>query len=155
MNINPISFGRTVKVNAPLNVAKRATQLINMDKTVVGSKNEKEVQRKLVKLFYDSPQGAAQAVSVNGQSYIVTGEESQRVAELKFDRGFQLEAAERLFGKGSMYDTVKDCENDRYEDLLKGIISETEEPVSVLFNYSKASHRAKAKVKLNSMNVIL
>lgn len=155
MNINPISFGRTIKVNAPLNVAKRATQLINMDKTVVGSKNEKEVQRKLIKLFYDSPQGAAQAVCVNGQSYIVTGEESQRVAELKFDRGFQLEAAERLFGKGNMFDAVKDCENDRYEDLLKGIISDTEEPVSVLFNYSKASHRAKSKVKLNSMNVIL
>ncbi len=155
MNISPVSFGRTIKVNAPLNVAKRAAKLVNMDKTVVSSKNEKEVQRKLIKLFYDSTQGAAQAVSVNGQSYIVTGEESQRVADLKFDRGFQLDAAEKLYGKGEMYDIVKGAEDDRYDDLLKGIIYETEEPVSVSFKYAKASHRAKSKVKLNSMNVIL
>lgn len=155
MNISPVSFGRTVKVNAPLKVAKRAANLVNMDKTVVSSKNEKEIQRKLVKLFYDSPQGAAQAVSVNGQAYIVTGEESQRVADLKLDRGLQLDAAEKKYGKGGMYNIIKGAEDDRYIDLLKGVIYETEEPVSLSFKYGKASHRAQSKIKLNSMNVIL
>lgn len=155
MSINPVSFGRTVKVNAPLKVAKQAAKLINMDKKVVGSKDEKNVQKKLIVLFDDSTQGAAQAVSVNGYSYLVTGEESQRVADLKFDRSIQLDAAKKLYGNGEMYDIVKSAEDDRYDDLLKGIIYETEEPVSLSFKYSKASHRSKAKVKLNSMNVIL
>ena len=29
MNVNPVSFGRTVKVNAPLNVAEHTVNLIN------------------------------------------------------------------------------------------------------------------------------
>ena len=49
MNINPVSFGRTVKVNAPYHVAQQAANLVN-DQNV--SKEEKQVQKQLKTLFF-------------------------------------------------------------------------------------------------------
>ena len=53
MNINPISFGRTIKVNAPLNVAHRMAELINQSKEVQDT-SEKTSQQALKKIFYDA-----------------------------------------------------------------------------------------------------
>ena len=49
MQIRPISFGRTIKVNAPISVSKHAANLINSVQTIRG---ESDVQQQLKTLFY-------------------------------------------------------------------------------------------------------
>ena len=50
MNTNPVSFGRTIKVNAPIPIAKHAADLIN---SVQNRKGESRVQQQLKGLFFD------------------------------------------------------------------------------------------------------
>ena len=40
MNISPVSFGRTVRVNAPLSDAKYLANLINANNVLSGKKEE-------------------------------------------------------------------------------------------------------------------
>lgn len=150
MNINPVSFGRAVQVNAPLKVAKRAAKLINMNKPVAGSKDEKKVQQKLTVLFDDSLKGGkAQAVSVNGKSYILTGKESEKLSEIKLSKKESINLAKKYYSKTYMYETIKEDEKNLYNKRLESIISKSEEPYSIDFKYSKS------KDKLKSINLIL
>ena len=126
MNISPVSFGRTVRVNAPLSDAKYLANLINANNVLSGKKEEKQAQDRLKTMFYDREVGKARAVQVSGKSYILTGEASQRAKVLLEDRQFQLDAAMALYGKSEMYDLVKGAEDDRYDDYMKLLISETE-----------------------------
>lgn len=141
MNVSPISFGRTVKVNAPLAVTKQAVELINNPQT---KKGEAKVQQQLKTLFYDSDEGKAKAVCVNGQSYILTGKDSQSLKALENARECQLYAAKKNYGESPMYDLVKDSEDDRYTDLVKLLVAETEEPVELNLEYQKRKHRIKS-----------
>ena len=131
MNINPISFGRTVRVNASLSDAKQIANLINLDNATSDKKEVKDSQDKLKRIFYDREDGDARAVQVYGQSYILTGEASQMAKTLIEDRQFQLDAAMKLYGESEMYNLVKGAEDDRFEDYMKLLIFETKEPISI------------------------
>lgn len=131
MKINPVSFGRTIKVNAPLSDAKYLANLINADSVHLDKKEDNSTQSKLQTMFYDREEGEARAVRVYGESYILTGEASKRAKALLEDRQFQLDAAMELYGKSEMYNLVKGAEDDRFEDYMKLLISETKEPVSI------------------------
>ena len=75
MNISPVSFGRTIRVNAPLNVAQRMADIANQDKKVK-DKKERKVQKELKSILSDTRMGCAQAFEVSGDSYIVSGVDS-------------------------------------------------------------------------------
>ena len=145
MNVNPVSFGRTIKVNAPLNVAEHAADLIN---SIPTKKGESRVQQQLKSIFFDSEDGRARAITPYGKTgdvYIVTGEASKEVGALIKDRQFQLNAAKKNYGNDSFaFNCVKDAENSRFEDLLKMTIHETEEPLELDINYSQRKHRIKS-----------
>ena len=127
MNVNPVSFGRTVKVNAPLKVAEHAADLVNSLST---KKGEARVQQQLKSFFFDSELGRARAIAPYGKTgdiFIVTGEDSNEVGELIKDRQFHINAAKKNYGNDSFaFNCVKDSENARFEDLLKLTIAETE-----------------------------
>ena len=82
MNISPISFGRIVKINAPLSVTQRMVDIINQDKSV-SDKKERKVQQELKSIFSDTTLGEAQAVDVDGVSYIFTGDDSLAYSDVK------------------------------------------------------------------------
>lgn len=149
MNVNPVSFGRTIKVNAPVKVAEHAADLIN---SVPNKKGESRVQQQLKTLFHDSRWGRARVVAPygkHGDVFILTGTESEEVAELIKDRRFQLSKAKENYGKDSdMYGYVKDAEDARYNDLLKLAIHETQEPIELNLEYCNRKHRIK------SMNIV-
>lgn len=135
MNINPVSFGRTVKINAPVPVAERAAQLLNAKKNIGSDKKEKKAQQELKKIFSDIAQGRAQAVSVNGVSYIVTGEESKKVSDFKIDKAIHLIEAKREYKEGPQLRKIKSEEEFRYNNLLKTLINNTIEPISISVKY--------------------
>lgn len=82
MKTNPVSFGRMVKINAPLTVTQRMADIINQDKRVQ-DKKERKVQQELKSIFYDTNIGNAQAVDVNGVSYIFSGDDSLTYSDVK------------------------------------------------------------------------
>ena len=146
MNVNPVSFGRTVRVNAPLQIAEHAADLVNSLPT---KKGEARVQQQLKTFFYDVEKGEGRARAIaplgkDGSVFIVTGEDSRAVGELAKDRKLQIEAAKKNYGKCEMYEMVKDAENARYKDLLTLTISENLEPVELYMDYSQRKHRIKS-----------
>ena len=85
MKTGPVSFGRMFKINAPLNVTQRMADIINQDKSVQ-DKKERKVQQELKSIFYDTNIGNAQAVDVNGVSYIFSGDDSLCLSDVEKER---------------------------------------------------------------------
>ena len=145
MNTNPISFGRTIKVNASIPVAKHAADLIN---SVPNRRGESRVQQQLKGLFFDSEQGSARVITPYGKTgdvFIVTGEASNDIAALKKDRNEQLSAAKKNYGADSFtFNLVKEAEDSRYDDLVKLTIHESKEPLELNIDYSQRKHRIKS-----------
>ncbi len=145
MNINPVSFGRTIKVNAPLSVAKHAVDLIN---TIPQRRGESRVQQQLKVIFYDTDKGRARAVAANGESgdvYIVSGMAGNDVGLLIKDRNFHIDEAKKTYGEDCYtYECIKEAEDERYTDLLTLVLFETEEPMELDIDYSKKKHRIKS-----------
>ena len=146
MNVNAVSFGRTVRINAPLKVAEHAADLVNSSPT---KKGEARVQQQLKTFFYDAEQGSSKARAIaplgkDGSVFIVTGEDSKAVDELLQDKKLQLEAAKKNYDRSEMFEMVKDAENARFKDLLTLSISENLEPVELNIDYSQRKHRIKS-----------
>ena len=143
MNINPISFGRTVKVNAPYGIAEHAANLVN---DINVSSEEKEIQRKLKTLFFDrSKNGQTQVINYDSKtSYILSGEESERANALRTEMIEANDAAEEFYGAGSMLEIAKETHADRYEDLIKLLISETEDGTELGIEYDKDKKQIKS-----------
>ena len=156
ININPVNFGRTIKINAPSNVAKRMADLVNTDSEEKDSE-ERSIQQKLKKLFYDTHLGTAQVIDVNRKTYIVTGEESQSITDLTLSVEDNKSTALYAYGNGEMYNLVSEAENKRYKDGVKSIINRTKEPVSIYAShgYIKDPEVGSDRVKVKSINVIL
>lgn len=147
MNVNQVSFGRTVKVNAPLKVAEHVADLVN---SLPIKKGEARVQQQLKTFFYDAEHGNGRARAIapngkNGDVFILTGDESIELGELIKDRETQLNAAKNNYGeKSDFYSYVKEAENDRFKDVATLLISDTLEPVELDIDYSQRKHRIKS-----------
>ena len=84
MKTSTVSFGRIVRINAPINVAQRMADIINQNKSV-SDKDERKVQKELKSIFCDTNIGSAQAVDVDGVSYIFTGDDSLSFSDTRKD----------------------------------------------------------------------
>lgn len=144
MNINPVSFGRTVKVNVPYHVAQQAANLVN-DQNV--SKEEKQVQKQLKTLFFDrTKDGEAKVFSTSPNvSYILSGEESEHANALRFEMDEMIEAGREYYGSNSPAASLKaDIEAERYEDLMKLLIAETYDGTTLDIDYDESKGQIKA-----------
>ena len=144
MNINPVSFGRTVKVNAPYHVAQQAANLVN-DQNV--SKEEKQVQKQLKTLFFDrTKDGEAKVFSTSPNvSYILSGEESEHANALRFEMEEAIEAGREYYGADNpLSDITFECESERYEDLMKLLISETYDGTELDIDYDETKGQIKS-----------
>lgn len=159
MNISPVSFGRTIRVNAPLDVAKRMAELVNQSR-LVNDSEERSAQQKLKTLFYDSNVGSAQVVQVNEQQYIVTGDTSLAVSDLKLDAAIHINCAKNAYGESEMYEMVKEEETKRCNEYLDLIIQTSEEPLSISTKYTDVPNGKEwdsvgTKIKIKSVNLII
>ncbi len=89
MNIAPLSFGRIVKVNAPLNVAEKVADLVN-------GKENGPAARKAKGIFCDS--GSGEAIALNptrkqNESYIFSGLDARKAREIETDMRIECERA--------------------------------------------------------------
>lgn len=87
MNVTPLSFGRIVKVNAPLEVADKVTDLVN-------GKGRGEVAKVAKGIFCDYGSGEAVAYNPTGRknvSYIFSGSDANKAREIETDMRIECE----------------------------------------------------------------
>ena len=155
MNISPVSFGRTVKINAPLKVAHRMAELINQSRNVKDME-EKSAQQRLKAMFYDSNVGSAQALEVNGESYIVTGETSHLVSDIRLDSAIHINSAKNTYGDSKDFARIREEEIKRCNEYLSIIVQMNKEAICITPQYGyETSKPICDRVKIKSINVVL
>lgn len=155
MNISPVNFGRTIKVNAPLNVAHRMAELVNQNRYVPDSE-ERSAQQRLKSLFYDANVGSAQALDINGESYIVTGETSHSVSDIRLDSAVHIMAARKTYGDSKDLARIREEEIKRCNEYLSIIVQMNKEAISITPQYGyETSKPICDKVKVKSINIML
>ena len=155
MNISPVAFGRTVKVNAPLNVAQRMAEIINQSRSVQ-DREERTSQQKLKSMFYDANIGSAQALEIDGQSYIVTGEESRAISDLKLDTAIHINSAKNTYGDSKDFARIKEEEIKRCNEYLELMVQMNKEAICITPQYGyETSKPICDKVKVKSINIML
>lgn len=123
LNTN-VSFGHTVKVNAPLRYAVKLEKMINNPEEYP---NEKEVTEKLKDTFDDvTPKGKAIAFSDGpNRSYILTGKESEEAAKIKDGFTESVRSLDSFCQGGTERDFAHIMLCDRFNSDIKSLISRT------------------------------
>lgn len=139
MNINPISFGKTVKVSAPFHEARRIANAANGN-----PKLKPEVQQAIEKIFNDRDKGHALAFYFDGSKdtgYIFSGKESREYLKLLKKRATSVKnikskAFEQLLEEEQIQkqekikrDEINNVLKERYDfnRKVQNLISKTEE----------------------------
>ncbi len=148
MNISPVSFGRTIKINnAGYGVAEHVADLVNRNRP---QKGEERVQQQLKTLFYDSKVGKARALEVssceegNGD-YIVTGNASNIINKILEPFDFLIdEIRSRHDGEYSKEEDYAMNYYSRFEDDVNQVIADTKENVAINIDYDYDQQKIKS-----------
>ena len=144
MNINPISFGRVVKLNQPIKIAQKIADIASNRNGIHELASDKKIQE----IFQDQTETGVIAIKINSDkksSYLVSGDEGEITRDI----------LEELFA---------DCENCIYDENDKQNNPTIERPcdradkdLETLINLSKISKlkisfKDKSKTKIKSIN---
>lgn len=143
MNIAPISFGKTIKINASETAAHEAASLINNPKV---DKCCKSVQNKLKQTFNDvTPRGEAYVYTIpeDKETFILTGKESEKATEYYVDMVDDTEEMGRYYGAGHLFDISSNAAVERFQERMKSLINSTRDN----FEISLAFDQEKCKIK--------
>ena len=123
MNVNPISFGKTIKVNSSIASSCRAAGVINGHAC---TPNEENMQIMLRGIMPDYQEGQAQAFSFEDEtSYILTGKESVEATKLLDSLLEKIGVAKKQDSYKGYYEDILRCESAKYLDSMKHLILRT------------------------------
>lgn len=119
MNITPLSFGRIVKVNAPLNIAEKVADIAN-------SRNKHPLSRITKNIFLDS--GEKDVVAFNPTenksiSYLFSGSDAQKAMDIKSE---MLDECDRMCSYyhgeedlvNAAFSSASECAGKKLNDLI-------------------------------------
>jgi hypothetical protein len=124
MNIQPISFGKTVKVYAPFHAARRIANAANGDPTVTP-----EIQQKVKEIFNDTDKGHALAFSFNEDKnicYIFSGNESKQYLHSLYKKAVKIRDIKLHFRLRDAIEKVKQERLEHNRNVAR-IITQTKE----------------------------
>ena len=131
MNINPVSFGKTVKIYAPKHIAVKIANSVNG--TPLFSPKE---QSRLQSIFDDTDKGHAIAFYFhdNDESgYIFSGKESKRYQHELYQKALLIRQIKRDYPIKQALSKVLQAKNDFHKSIAK-LISETKEKFALKLN---------------------
>lgn len=137
MKITPISFGKTVKINASETAAHEAASLINNPQV---DKCCKTVQNKLKQTFNDVTQrGEAYVYTIpeEKETFILTGKESEKASEYYEDMIDDTEEMGRYYGAGHLLDISINATFERFQERMKSLINSTRENYEILLDFDE------------------
>ena len=144
MNVSPVSFGKTVRVNATSDVAFDIARLANEKKV---SKSEKSAQKEVKAIFDDVSFAPAQVTTYTNrwgeeEVYIVSGKESKKIDLLneQIATGI-IQAGDSLLplGKSEKFKKSLDRQYNRYLNQKRDFLldSATNFSISAIYNPQK------------------
>lgn len=146
LNAN-VSFGRTVKINAPLKEAVKLQKMINNPDEY---SEYKQVTDKLKDTFNDVDKGEAKAFSGGlYTSYILTGEESEKAAKIKDSLMQGIESLDIYSQGGSARDFAHIMLCDKYNSDIKALISQTKSNTEIYIT----GHKPTAYGNITSIDI--
>lgn len=143
MKIAPISFGKTVKINAPEVAAYEAANLINNQNQEKGCK---KVQKELKDIFNDTTQkGDAYVYTLpeENETFILTGKECEKAASFYEEMIDGIDEAGSYYGAGDLFQIAAETLVERFQGNMQKLINETRENFEVSITYN----REKGKIK--------
>ena len=159
MKTSPVSFGRIVKINAPLSVTQRMVDIINQDKSV-SDKKERKVQQELKSIFCDTNIGSAQAVDVDGVSYIFTGDDSLSLSDVEQERDELISYFKECFCHNK--DLAKNEEDrqierfETYKRIIVDCLNPDKTSITPYYRFiPETIDLSKDEIRIKSINVIL
>ena len=148
MNIAPISFGKTIKINASEVAAHEAAFLINNPNV---DKCCKSVQNKLKQVFDDaSKRGEAYVYTIpeEKETFILTGKESEKATEYYVDMVDDTEEMGRYYGAGHLFDISSNAAVERFQERMKSLINSTREDYEISLDFDER------KSKIHKVEII-
>ncbi len=155
MNINPVSFGRTIKINMnkpelDSEVFPRLLYLLNTNEPQ--KYDSADLQKQLKTIFDDTNVGKARPIFLVSEpdGYIVTGETSNKIGEFLDTYITNIRAIRDKYN-GHYSDEEKDYFNKHYSshlEKMEQIIAETKEPQELHVEFD-SFHK-----KINSINLV-
>ena len=124
-----ISFGHTIRINAPIKYADKLCDMINNPQAY--SKNA-DVVEKLSKTFDDVEQGKAIAFSDGwNRSYVLTGKESDEASKIGDSFTKVLERIRAAFGTSDDADEMLFPQYQKYNYDIQNLINRTKTNTSI------------------------
>ena len=124
MKINPVSFGKTVKVKAPFHEAVRIANAANGAPTV-----KPEIQKKVQRIFDDTKTGHALAYTFNDQNdfcYILSGKESREYLHNLYQKALKVKKIKMTCPLNEALPKVIQANND-FKAATADLINRTQE----------------------------
>ena len=148
MKIAPISFGKTIKINASETAAHEAAFLINNPNV---DKCCKSVQNKLKQTFNDvTPRGEAYVYTIpeEKETFILTGKESEKATEFYVDMVDDTEEMGRYYGAGHLFDISSNAAVERFQERMKSLINATREDYEISLTFDER------KSKIHNVEIV-
>ena len=131
---SPISFGRSIKVAAPIKYAVKLEEMINNPEKF---KNNSQVTNKLLEIFTDLKEGKARAFSLDCQnSVILSGKESALADKYGEHLNESVEIINRFY-VGDAQDRELFEAHDKYWGRVKSLIDRTQETIAITIGDGK------------------
>lgn len=119
MNISPVSFGKTVRVNSSIEDARRIAELANSSKPY---SKEKKAQKQAKEIFNDvTAEGQAIAIELNNGKdvYVLSGDESQKAQQFYEDLVIEiLSIQEPKQSRQSAFDKIMKKTQDTFNKFV-------------------------------------
>ncbi len=130
MNISPISFGKTIKVNSSASNAEKIAYYANGCRLKGTDLN---VSRQAKEIFNDAQEGEATVVGLkdSGDIYIVSGKESTKIKELQNKLFDTITSSYNNHGAGSLCCDMCNIAHQEYLEGVERIVRATRAPYSI------------------------
>ncbi len=129
MNVQPISFGKVIRVNGTKSTAQNILALANSDVT---NKAHQSVQRDAKKIFSDrTKNGPVRVLTLNKgkEVFLLSGKESEIAADT-------VKGARKDIGVAKIFMTKK----EQFQNFLRKVTKQTNDEISYLVKTRKAPY---------------
>lgn len=148
--ISPISFGRAVKINAPIEIANKIAKSANSPVTVSG------IDSFAKSIFTDTNIAKAKVVSVNpNEVYIFSGEEAKQQSKILKELKEKIDKSDELISSFSDDDTDEISKNKAIKDKYKEVYYAVYKMAKLMENGKGGRSKSLIDVQLKSVKIPL
>ena len=146
MNVRPISFGKSVRVNGTQSQAYDIARLVNENKV---SKAERKAQKEAKEIFTDEKKGEVQVATYitpynEEEVYLVSGIESQKLDRLNEQIATGIIQAGNSLHDSHRFQTSTNRQMNHYNQMVRDLLLKSATNYDISATYDKSGTRVKS-----------